>query len=79
MKILKWIVDRWHAWQRTLDVRILWPICCEVAVEYGDDEERHLLAKQSFAMHVLMDPAWLALGDVDAIIAEIEALPWRSA
>lgn len=55
----------WHARQRAIDLRILWPICKEKAPNLEQ-------ARLAFAMHAMMDPAWLCLGR-----EEIEARVFR--
>jgi len=54
--VIRWLLDRWHSRQRTLDMQILWPVCKEQA----DSLER---AKAAFAFHAFHDRAWLCLGE----------------
>ncbi len=53
---MKWLINWWHGRQRSIDLDILWPICCEQACDLDH-------AKMAFAVHAFHDPAWLALGD----------------
>ena len=50
------IIGWWHARQRAIDMKILWPTCVE-----GANDLDH--AKAAFAVHCFQDPAWLALGE----------------
>lgn len=68
MNPFRWLGDAWAAQQRAMDVRILWPICCEQA----DDEEH---ARMVFFVHAKMDPAWTRLGD-HGVIRAVSALPY---
>jgi hypothetical protein len=43
---------------RQADERALWPVCKEQAVDLVD-------AQLAFASHIIRDPAWLRLGDVE--------------
>lgn len=56
----------WRAYQRHLDMQILWPICVK-----GANDLDH--AKAAFATHCFNDPAWLELGE-DAMIEFIDRL-----
>ena len=53
---MRWLINLWRQRQRSIDLRILWPVCKEQA----DDLEH---AKAAFAMHAFHDPAWVCLGD----------------
>jgi hypothetical protein len=61
-RVLAW----WRAYQRSIDLEILWPICKREAADLDH-------AKAAFAVHAFHDPAWLCLGAV-AIIEAIEGL-----
>jgi hypothetical protein len=54
--MIKWLLDKWHARQRAIDLEILWPEC----VKHGQDLDH---AKAAFAYHAFNDEAWLCLGD----------------
>jgi hypothetical protein len=56
MRLFSWLVDRWRARQRALDMQILWPLCCKHAPDLAT-------AKMAFAVHAFADPAWLHLGN----------------
>lgn len=64
--MIKWIIEKWHAHQRAIDLKILWPICCEMT----HDLEH---AKAAFAVHAFEDEAWTCLGH-EEIVAQIDAL-----
>ena len=64
--MIRWLLDRWHARQRSIDLRILWPVCKENARDLDH-------AKAAFAYHAFHDRAWLSLGD-DEIARQIEEL-----
>jgi hypothetical protein len=54
--MIRWLLGRWHARQRAVDLEILWPSC----KKYADNI---VLAKVAFAKHAFNDPAWTCLGD----------------
>ena len=64
--MIRWLLDRWRARQRDIDLRILWPVCKENARDLDH-------AKAAFAYHAFHDGAWLHLGDAE-IARQIEAL-----
>jgi hypothetical protein len=64
--MFKWLMGKWHARQRAIDLQILWPVCCDLAISIDH-------AKAAFATHAFADPAWLCLGH-DAIVVCIDAL-----
>jgi hypothetical protein len=66
MAIVAMILDWWRTYQRSIDLRLLWPIC-----KQGANDLDH--AKAAFAYHAFNDPAWLTLGE-DEIIRRIDAL-----
>lgn len=49
--MLEWIFKAWRAYQRTLDIRILWP---EIKKQAADLDQ----AKYVFYVHAVNDPAW---------------------
>jgi hypothetical protein len=61
-RILGW----WHARQRAIDLRILWPVCKDAARDLDH-------AKMAFAVHAFNDEAWRWLGD-DEIKRRIDEL-----
>jgi hypothetical protein len=54
--MINWIVRWWHARQRALDLKILWPQCCRAAPDLEH-------AKAAFAFHAYHDKAWRELGE----------------
>jgi hypothetical protein len=54
--MIRWALDRWHAYQRRYDLMILWPACRDAAPDLDH-------ARAAFAMHAYHDRAWLCLGD----------------
>ena len=64
--MIRWIIRRWHARQRAIDIEMLWPSCRRLA---GDLDR----ARAAFALHAFHDAAWLELGP-DGIAAVIEGL-----
>lgn len=58
MNWLHWIRDRWHARQREIDLKILWPECRRATPDLD-------LAKAAFTYHTSKDPAWAALSEVE--------------
>jgi hypothetical protein len=55
---MRWLINLWRERQRSIDLRILWPVCKEKAHDLDQ-------AKAAFAMHAFHDPAWLCLGDAE--------------
>jgi len=53
--MIRWLTSWWHARQRDIDLKILWPTCKREA-----DDLDH--AKMAFAYHAFHDHAWLCLG-----------------
>ena len=53
---MRWLIDLWHERQRAIDLRILWPVCKNLAPDLDH-------AQAAFAMHAFHDKAWLCLGD----------------
>jgi hypothetical protein len=69
IRLWHWLVDRWHARQRQIDIEILWPVCCSQAPNLDH-------ARAAFAFHAFHDEAWLCLGE-SKMITMIDALePW---
>lgn len=64
--MFRWLIGRWHARQRAIDLKILWPACKEQANDLGS-------ARKAFFMHAAMDPAWSDL-DPDKISLIISRL-----
>jgi hypothetical protein len=64
--MIRWLLERWHARQRAIDLDILWPACCEHATDLDH-------AKAAFARHAFHDPAWMCLGP-DEIYQRIDRL-----
>jgi hypothetical protein len=64
--MIRWLMGKWHARQRAIDLEILWPICCEQAEDLDH-------AKAAFAVHAFNDEAWLCLGE-DKIKSFIDGL-----
>jgi hypothetical protein len=60
------IFDLWRWYQRTFDLRVLWPQCKAQARDLDH-------AKAAFALHAFNNPAWLRLGE-DEIKIRIDAL-----
>jgi hypothetical protein len=86
MAIVALILSWWRAYQRSIDLRLLWPICKQGAAERfvftplndPDDVKRRDdqaldYARAAFAVHAFNDPAWLTLGE-DEIVRQIDAL-----
>lgn len=67
MSLTDRVLAGWRERQRAVDLKILWPICVELAPTIDH-------AKAAFAAHAFNDPAWLALGD-DELVRRIESLP----
>jgi hypothetical protein len=63
---MKWLMDGWRAYQRRIDLEILWPTCLRQARDIDH-------ARAAFATHAFHDPAWLALGE-DEIVRRIDRL-----
>ena len=57
MNPFNWIMNRWRARLRALDVELLWPEC--IAAARGNRS----LAEVAFAAHMAMDPAYDGLSD----------------
>ena len=64
--MVRWLINRWHARQRAIDLEMLWPSCKKYADNLGT-------AKAAFAVHAFNDKAWLCLGEKE-IIRQIERL-----
>jgi hypothetical protein len=69
--ILSW----WRAYQRKIDLNVLWPICKrEAAAQFDNPETALQLARAAFAVHVFNDPAWKLAMDEDSIIEFVDQL-----
>lgn len=68
MNVFRLIANWWRNRQRSIDLQILWPICCEQAADLDH-------AKMVFAVHAFNDPAWLSLGNdgIKSFIDNLEA------
>lgn len=64
--VFRWLMGKWNARCRELDLKLLWPSCCELAPTLDH-------AKAAFAAHAYHDPAWLCLGP-DEIYRIIDGL-----
>ena len=53
--MIKYLVALWHSKQRSVDLRILWPLCKKHAADMDK-------AKAAFAVHAFNDIAWMCLG-----------------
>jgi hypothetical protein len=66
MALFHLIISAWRAWQRRVDLQILWPTCKQLAPDLDH-------ARMAFAVHALHDNAWLALGQ-EGLQEEIDRL-----
>ena len=66
MALVALILGWWRAWQRRIDLEILWPICKREAPDLDH-------ARAMFAVHAYNDSAWLCLGE-EALFAAIDRL-----
>jgi len=57
---MKWLLNWWHARQRAIDLRILWPACKKQAPDLDH-------ARAAFAVHAFDDPAWCCLDDEEVV------------
>jgi hypothetical protein len=64
--MIKWLVGKWRARQRQVDLETLWPVC----KKYASDPDH---ARMAFFLHASQDPAWRSLGEAE-ILSRIEAL-----
>jgi hypothetical protein len=64
--MIRWLVSKWHAKQRAIDIDILWPACKEQAYDLDH-------ARAAFAIHAFQDSAWQSLGE-DELIKRIGEL-----
>lgn len=51
-RMIRWLIERWWSIQRGIDMQVLWPECKRRA----PDIDR---ARQAFAYHAAVDPAWI--------------------
>lgn len=56
--MMRWLFDWWHARQRAIDLKILWPSCRDQAPDLDT-------ARTAFRWHAMHDKAWLCLGDAE--------------
>jgi hypothetical protein len=65
----------WRAYQRRIDLEILWPICKREAqnANYAGPAGPLDHARAAFAVHAFNDPAWMCLGE-EAIVEFIDKL-----
>jgi len=66
--MITWVMNWWAQRQRTIDIEIFWPTCCE----YAADEDS---ARAAFFAHAMLDPAWRCLGET-RIVELVGELPW---
>ena len=64
--MIRWLIDKWYARLRRIDLDILWPTCREQAPDLDH-------ARAAFAVHAFHGRAWLWLGE-DEIIRQIDRL-----
>jgi hypothetical protein len=50
----------WNQYRRTLDRRILWPVCKEQAPDLET-------ARQMMRLHAALDPAWADLSEAEVV------------
>ena len=50
--MIRWLQRIWWRQQRSVDLRILWPICKEKALNLEQ-------ARQLFMLHAIADPCWV--------------------
>lgn len=65
-RLRDWILARWYARCRALDLEILWQSCKAQAPDLDH-------AKMAFAVHAYNDPAWMSLGR-DEVYRRIDQL-----
>ena len=53
--MMRWLFDWWHARQRAIDLKILWPSCRDQAPDLDT-------ARTAFRWHAMHDKAWLVPG-----------------
>jgi hypothetical protein len=64
--MIMWLVGKWQARQRQVDLETLWPVCKKHASD-------PVHARMAFFLHACQDPAWRSLGEGE-ILSRIEAL-----
>jgi len=67
VSIFRALRNWWWSQQRAIDLRVLWPLCCENA-----SSPDH--AKAAFATHAFNDPAWVQFYGHDGLVAYIDGL-----
>lgn len=60
MELIRWLAGLWYAYQRRIDLAILWPSCRERAPTLD-------LAKVIFTGHAYRDEAWLCLPEEEML------------
>jgi hypothetical protein len=65
--MMRWILGKYYARLRRLDIEVLWPDICRQATDI-------LEARVAFRVHADCDPAWMFLGPakIDEIIGGLE-------
>jgi len=71
--MFKWLLSKWRARQRQIDIMILWPRCKQQAIEMGKEPPLDW-AKVAFMVHAKMDPAWVDEFSEDEIEDIIDGL-----
>jgi len=64
--MIRWLIRKWHARQRAVDIDVLWPACRDGTYDLED-------AKAAFWLHTRMDPAWaeLSVTEMEKILDEL--------
>jgi hypothetical protein len=66
--LIGWLLGLWRAYQRAIDLQLLWPVCKREALAQCDDPDMALQwARVAFATHAMADPAWRCLSAVEVI------------
>lgn len=55
---MKWLLGLWYSRLRSIDIKILWPICKEKARDLDS-------AKAAFAVHAFNDVPWKFIGEAE--------------
>jgi hypothetical protein len=53
--MIKWLLNKWHARLRRIDIEVLWPICKDKTSSIQE-------ARKVFLFHIFLDNAWRELG-----------------
>ena len=67
MNLARIIRHWWWAQQRAIDLRVLWPQCCELALNLH-------AARAAFALHAFKDAAWIEFYGHDRLVRYIDAM-----